>query len=117
MKNETFYPLISQFEKPANTHDPLPFGQEWHKDVAVILAAGKVTVELDSAFGFNIGEVYGIIPLRTKGNGDNEGLFYQVSASTNHGKVIVSVHSSNNAATDSLSLTFWLYGKAFPLTA
>lgn len=113
MNQKNLFPLNPLDIKVADTHEPEFFAQEFHAAVNFgAMADGIKTVDVDSAFGKDVGTVYGIVALTTKGAGDNEVLAFSAAAhATTEGKITVTMHSSDATATDDLTLSFWLFGR------
>ena len=93
----------------------IPLAFEYHENVALgALVTGIVTKTVTSNFGKGLGDVLGVIPLSTKGAGDNEILAFSASVSSTDNSVDVLVHSSDATATDNNTVSFFLFGRQIP---
>lgn len=99
-----------------NVRGEAPAVQEIHRDVVMgaMVAGIKVTGVL-SKIGTGLGEVWGIIPLGTKGAGDNEVLAFSAALSSTDDTVDITMHSSDATATDDLTISFILVGRMLPI--
>lgn len=98
-----------------NVRGEAPAVQEIHRDVAMgAMVAGIKVTSVDSKIGKGLGEVWGIIPLGTKGAGDNEALAFSAALSSTDGKVDITMHSTDATATDNLTISFILVGRLLP---
>jgi len=101
-----------------NIRGEAPAVQEIHRDVVMgsMVAGIKVTAVL-SKIGKGLGEVWEIIPLGTKGAGDNEVLAFSAALSSTANSVDITMHSSDSTATDNLTISFILVGRMLPIDA
>jgi hypothetical protein len=101
-----------------NIRGEAPAVQEIHRDVAMgAMTSGIKVTSVFSKIGTGLGEVWGIIPLGTKGAGDNEVLAFEAALSSTDDKVDITMHSSDATATDALIVDFILVGRMLPVDA
>jgi len=114
---EGIFPFNDSSYDP-NIRGEAPAVQEIHRDVAMgsMVAGVKVTAIL-SKIGKGLGEVWGIIPLGTKGAGNNEILAFSAALSSTANSVDITMHSSDATATDNLTISFMLVGRMLPIDA
>ncbi len=114
MKLENLFPLNNLVANP-ELRSSVPLVMEYHSEAMGAMVAGVKATDFDSEVGLGKGEVLGIIPLRTKGAGNNEALAFQIAASGTAGKVTVTMHSTDAAATDNLTIPFFIVGRLIPV--
>lgn len=116
MDNSRLFPKNSVLDEP-NLRGTVPnLMEELHLDVVFgAMVAGVKTVDVDSAFGLGVGEVLGIIPFKTR-EAANLGLVYSVAASSTAGKVTITQNSTSNASTTNVTNSFYLIGRAYPVS-
>jgi len=114
---EGIFPFNDSSYDP-NIRGEAPAVQEIHRDVVMgaMTAGVKVTAVL-SKLGKGLGEVWGIIPLGTKGAGNNEVLAFEAALSATDNSVDITIHSSDAVATDDLTVDFILVGRMLPIDA
>ena len=101
-----------------NIRGEAPAVQEIHRDVAMgAMVAGVKVTSVFSKIGKGLGEVWGILPLGTKGAGNNEVLAFEAALSATDDKVDITMHSSDATATDNLTIDFILVGRMLPVDA
>jgi hypothetical protein len=105
---------LNTLENDPNMRGSIPLvGQLVLIDPAAMVD-GIITVTLTSPFGKNKGEVFGILPLLTKG-GNNEVLGFSAAAGTDAGTVTVTIHSdAANSTTNLAAFYIIVVGKIHP---
>jgi len=115
MQIQNIFPLNNSLLDPivkGNT----PLALELHENVVMgAMTSGVITKDVNSAFGKGLGEVIGIIPLKTR-EAANLGLVYSVAASGTDGAVTVTQNSTSSSATTNVTTSFFLVGRIFPTT-
>ena len=115
---EGFYPFNASQYDP-NIRGEAPVGIEVHRDIVIgAMVAGVKAVEIPSAFGKGLGEVWGCWLLNNAGAGANEALVATASNATGtDGTVTVTVQSSDAAAIDNNTRSIVLFGRIVPINA
>lgn len=114
MSNQNFIPLNSQHLDP-NARGAIPFGMEVHEVAFGAMSSGVKTADVVSRFGRGKGEVYGIIPLRSR-DGNNQALAFNVAAhSADAGKLTITMHSTSSSSTGNYTIYVLIVGRAFPV--
>jgi len=107
---------LNTLERDPNARGNVPLvGQLYLGQAMGAMVAGVKATDFDCKFGKGQGEVLGVIPLVTKGAGDNESLAFTVAAhSSTAGKITLTMHSSDATATDDLTISFIVVGRIYP---
>lgn len=101
-----------------NIRGEAPAIQEIHRNVVMgAMVTGFKVTAVNSKIGKGLGEVWGIIPLGTKGAGANEVLGFEAALGSGDGEVDITMHSEDATATDDLTISFILVGRMLPVDA